>query len=228
MTWEVVSSRQQLWPTWNGDISLAVYMSATLSVGLTKKLIFYDILTVPKWNQFSQGRVWASVSWDSATCGVWVGPEHIGGWGADTAVTLGAEFPQGMPRHAASIGFMLSWLPQLLSLKAIWIFWESFQTQPSYLLGNRKHLGFWNWAPLPDRSPCSSSVGLKAHLSPQYTHLVSLLPFLLPLESGAGWKVWRWTPRSQCGFSHFNTLITIFFQGWAVITTNEQHNNFLP
>lgn len=63
--------------------------------------------SVPKWNQFSQGRVWASISWNLAMCGVWAGPEHIGDWRADTTVTLGAVFPQGMPRHAASISFML-------------------------------------------------------------------------------------------------------------------------
>lgn len=125
-----------------------------------------------------------SISWDSATCGVWVGPGHIGGWGADLTVTMEAVFPQGMPHHAASIGFMLSWLPQLLSLKAIWIFWESFQTQPSYLLGNRKHLGFWNWAPLPDRSRCSSSVGLEAHLSPSSLVWSPSVPLFFPWKAG--------------------------------------------
>lgn len=77
-------------------------------------------------------------------------------------------------------------------------------------------------------SCCSSSAWPKIHLSPQSPHLASLSRFLLPLESEAGWKVCRWTQRSQCGCSHFSTLITILFQGWTVITINERHDNLQP
>ena len=115
----------------------------------------------------------------------------------------------------------LSWWPQFLSLRTIWIFLESIHTQPFYLPWEHRasRLG-------AGRSHYSRPAWPKAPLSTS-THLASLSLFLV-LESEAGRKVYRWTPRSQCGYPYFSTLITILFQGWTVITANEQHDNLQP
>lgn len=101
-------------------------------------MIFWP--SAPERNQVSQCRGWASVSQDSARCGAWAG--H---W--STPGTLLAQWrPLSLrARHATlpPLASSLSWLPQLLALKTIWILWESIQTQSSYLLGNREHLCLW-------------------------------------------------------------------------------------
>ena len=115
----------------------------------------------------------------------------------------------------------LSWWQQFLSPRTIWIFLESIHTQPFYLLGNTAHLG------LELAGATTADQHDQELLSLQCTHLASLSLFLV-LESEAGRKVYRWTARSQCGYPYFSTLITILFQGWAVITANEQHDNLQP
>lgn len=177
-------------------------------------MIFWP--SVSKWNQVSWCRMWTSVSWDLANSGVRAGHWSILGtvlarWGLQSLYACSTILPL--------LASSFSWLPQLLSLKTIWIFWESVQTQPFYLLGNGEHLGLElslsAWL-----ESCCSSAGQK-HVSAQHTHLASL-------ESETGWKVCRWIAWSQCRCSHFPTLITILFQGWAVITTKEQHDNLQP
>lgn len=161
-------------------ICLAVYMPSILSVELTKKVQFYDILTHPKWNQFSQGRVWASVSWHSATYGVWVGSEYIGDWGADTLSPWGLYFLR--PFHAI--------LPPLVSHFPVCPSscpWKQFEY--SGRVSNTTFLSPWEQkasrllelSPAAWQKPCSSSIGLKAHLSAVHS---SGLPLSLSSSPG--------------------------------------------